>query len=198
MEEGIFPNNNAIYQEQEKGMEEERRLCYVAMTRAKERLILLNARQRMLYGETRANAASRFLREIPEDFIRWTGKPNGGQSGGYVRNPYASAARYGGSVGKDAGTPQASKNAGARQAPRGDGSGQASAQSKPNVTQPKSAAPETLRLQAGDLVEHTTFGKGIVVSVTPLSGDTMAEIRFDNAGTKKLLLKYVKDRMKKQ
>ena len=189
MEEGIFPNNNAIYQEQGKGMEEERRLCYVAMTRAKERLILLNARQRMLYGETRSNRCSRFLEEIPEDFTRWTGKSGSGQSGVYVRNPYASAARYGGSVGKDAGT---------RQASRGDGSGQASAQSKPNVTQAKSAAPETLRLQAGDLVEHTTFGKGIVLSVTPLSGDTMAEIRFDNAGTKKLLLKYVKDRMKKQ
>ena len=58
-------------------------------------------------------------------------------------------------------------------------------------------AASTLTLQAGDLVEHTTFGKGIVLSVTPLSSDTLAEIRFDSAGVKKLMLNYVKDRMKK-
>ena len=76
MEEGIFPNNNALYEE--KSMEEERRLCYVAMTRAKERLLLTNARQRMLYGETRSNPASRFLEEIPEELLKWTDKRNTG------------------------------------------------------------------------------------------------------------------------
>ena len=195
MEEGIFPSSNAFYEERK--IEEERRLCYVAMTRAKERLILLNARQRMLYGETRSNRSSRFLDEIPAEQLHWTGKSGSGQSGVYVRSPYASAARYGGSVGRDAGTPQASSNAGTRQTSRGGGSGQASAQSTPNVTQKKSAAPETLRLQAGDLVEHTTFGKGIVVSVTPMARDAMAEIRFDGPGLKKLMLNSAGKHIKK-
>ncbi|MBQ7681789.1 MAG: UvrD-helicase domain-containing protein [Oscillibacter sp.] len=72
MEEGVFPSSNALYNED--GIEEERRLCYVAMTRAKERLVLTNARQRMLYGETRSNRASRFLDEIPEEASHWEGK----------------------------------------------------------------------------------------------------------------------------
>ena len=73
MEEGIFPGSSAQYDEEE--LEEERRLCYVAMTRAKEKLTLTNARQRMLYGRTSTNWPSRFLEEIPEENLRWLSKP---------------------------------------------------------------------------------------------------------------------------
>ena len=73
MEEGIFPGASAQYDQEE--LEEERRLCYVAMTRAKEKLTLTNCRQRMLYGRTSANRASRFLEEIPEENMRWESKP---------------------------------------------------------------------------------------------------------------------------
>jgi DNA helicase-2/ATP-dependent DNA helicase PcrA len=73
MEEGIFPGLRAAGEPEE--LEEERRLCYVAMTRAKEQLTLLNARQRMLYGRTSANLPSRFLEEIPPENLVWTGKP---------------------------------------------------------------------------------------------------------------------------
>ncbi|MCD7872621.1 MAG: ATP-binding domain-containing protein, partial [Clostridiales bacterium] len=65
MEEGIFPGNQSLYSEED--LEEERRLAYVGVTRAKEKLYLINARQRMLYGTTNRNMASRFLREIPAE-----------------------------------------------------------------------------------------------------------------------------------
>ena len=84
MEEGVFPGSSAQYEEEE--LEEERRLCYVAMTRAKERLTLLNARQRMLYGKTASNRLSRFLEEIPEETLSWEGRDlqPGGGFGGYL------------------------------------------------------------------------------------------------------------------
>ncbi len=71
MEEGIFPGYRSISEPEE--LEEERRLCYVAMTRAKEELILLHTEHRMLFGRTTANPPSRFLEEIPEDLIRRDG-----------------------------------------------------------------------------------------------------------------------------
>lgn len=74
MEEGIFPGNRAVGDEEE--LEEERRLCYVAMTRAKEKLTLTNARQRMLFGRTTPNAPSRFLSEIPAENVNWLSKPS--------------------------------------------------------------------------------------------------------------------------
>ena len=73
MEEGIFPGAASMYDEEE--LEEERRLCYVAMTRAREKLVMTNARQRMLYGRTSANKSSRFLDEIPAEDMRWESKP---------------------------------------------------------------------------------------------------------------------------
>ena len=72
MEDGLFPNSTAIYDQEE--LEEERRLCYVAMTRAKEQLTMTNARQRMLYGRTTSSLPSRFLEEIPEENMEWTGR----------------------------------------------------------------------------------------------------------------------------
>ena len=159
MEEGIFPNNNALYDE--KGMEEERRLCYVAMTRAKERLVLTNARQRMLYGETRSNRASRFLEEIPEEVSRWEGKR---QSGTGARISYAWGAYT---------------------------------TEKPKPTPPPASGETVFRVQAGDLVEHTAFGKGIVLDVQTMARDALVEIRFDGPGVKKLMLNAAAERMKK-
>ena len=73
MEEGIFPGQRVLGDDEE--LEEERRLCYVAMTRAKEKLTLTNARQRMLFGRTTPNAPSRFLNEVPQENSEWLGKP---------------------------------------------------------------------------------------------------------------------------
>ncbi len=192
MEEGIFPNNNALYQE--KSMEEERRLCYVAMTRAKERLILTNVRQRLLYGETRFNPPSRFLEEIPEDCASWTGKPKGRQSAygwGTFRNSYGGSvtedAKSAGSVSKDAGTVKRKYAMTAEER-------ELALKKRREASAKAAKVPD---FQAGDRVEHMTFGKGIVVSVIRMANDAMAEVRFDNSGVKKLMLNAVGKRMKK-
>ena len=86
-EDGLFPGMRAIGDREE--MEEERRLCYVAITRAKQNLTITHARQRMLYGRTAAALPSRFLKEIPEECvvkkggIQQTREPYGGMSSGY-------------------------------------------------------------------------------------------------------------------
>ena len=160
LEDGIFPGNRAMGEPEE--MEEERRLCYVAMTRAKEKLTLTNARQRMLFGRTTPNMPSRFLQEIPEENMEWLGKPEprgetlpweeSGEGRFYgqpiVKPAYAAAART-------AATP---------------------------------AAP-LLSLRPGESIQHTAFGKGMVLSVRPMGGDALIEVAFDQVGTKKLMLK---------
>ena len=156
MEEGVFPHNNALYKEE--SLEEERRLCYVAMTRAKERLVLTNASQRMLYGKTRSNDVSRFVEEIPENLLRWT-------SVSWKRQPERSSS--------------------------------ANTYASPKASAPSPSPSFQARMQAGDLVEHTVFGRGTVVSVTPMARDAMVEIRFDGSGLKKLMLNSAGDRLKK-
>ena len=96
LEEGVFPGSSAQYEEDE--LEEERRLCYVAMTRAKERLTLTHARQRMLYGKTASNRVSRFLEEAPEENLNWEGRDL--RPGGTFGSSYGSGF-YGGGEGSE-------------------------------------------------------------------------------------------------
>ena len=205
MEEGIFPGIRAIGEAEE--MEEERRLCYVAMTRAKEKLTLTNCRQRMLYGRTSANKSSRFLDEIPEDNMRWESKPEprfGGMEGdstfgGDRWEGGASYGGFGGGYGQRAARPSAggSWSSGGVHSCR-DTSPKPAAQ-RPLQSVGKSAAPSAplLRLNQGDMVEHTAFGKGMVLSVRPMGGDALVEVAFDNVGKKKLMLKSAGSHMKK-
>ncbi len=205
MEEGIFPGSSAQFNQEE--LEEERRLCYVAMTRAKEKLTLTNARQRMLYGRTSANPASRFLEEIPDDHLRWEGKPEprfgggfgeddafGGWETGGTRSGYGRGG-YGSSRGADSSIAAAGWK-------RRPSRGAEETERRPLATSRRgSAAPAAglLQLAQGDAVEHDTFGKGTVLSTQPMSGDMLAVIQFENAtyGTKKLLLKYAGAHLKK-
>ena len=192
MEEGIFPGSSAQYDQEE--LEEERRLCYVAMTRAKEKLTMTNCRQRMLYGRTSANRASRFLEEIPEENLRWESKP---------------VPRFGGMEGDD--TFGGDRYEGERRPSRGGGysSGGVHTYRDPAAAKPAqrplastrrtTAAPAAglLQLRQGDMVEHTAFGRGMVLSVRPMGGDALAEVAFDNVGKKKLMLKSAGSHMKK-
>ena len=187
MEEGLFPGNRAMGDAEE--MEEERRLCYVAMTRAKEKLTLTNARQRTLYGKTAPCMPSRFLNEIPEDNMEWLSKPvprseawddTGDDTfgGGYgSRERRGAAAAY-----RDA--PSASRT-GALHA--------ASSAAKASRT----ASVPTLQIQAGEMVEHDAFGKGLVISLRAMGGDALLEVAFDTVGTKKLMLKAATHHLKK-
>ena len=182
MEEGLFPGNRAMGDPDE--MEEERRLCYVAMTRAKDKLTLTNARQRTLYGRTTPCMPSRFLNEIPEDNMEWLSKPqpradswdeddagyDGGGYGAYARRTASAAA-------PSARKPNALRTSAAKAAPR-------------------PAAPR-MDLQPGEMVDHDAFGRGMVLSVRPMGGDAMVEVAFDKVGTKRLMLKLAAQHLQK-
>ncbi len=162
-EDGLFPGMRAIGDPEE--MEEERRLCYVAITRAKKTLTITHARQRMLYGRTSSALPSRFLEELPPDGVR--------RQGGFVRHTAQT-----GTAGKRA--PAAKPSIGglsvAPAAPRSGG---------------------FLELNKGDMVEHTAFGRGMVLTVLKMSGDALLEIAFDQVGTKKLMAKAASAHMKR-
>jgi DNA helicase-2/ATP-dependent DNA helicase PcrA len=164
-EDGLFPGMRTIGDAQE--MEEERRLCYVAITRAKEDLTISYARQRMLYGRTNAAMPSRFLKELPESDIQ--------RKGGY--STPARFASYGNTG-----------FGGYQSAPV-----RTSFSSTPTVA-PK--AP-IIELSKGDMVMHAAFGRGLVLSVMKMSGDALLEIAFDQIGTKKLMAKSATPHLKK-
>jgi DNA helicase-2/ATP-dependent DNA helicase PcrA len=166
-EDGLFPGMRAIGDREE--MEEERRLCYVAITRAKQCLTISHARSRMLYGRTAAAMASRFLREIPADL---TVKKGGFQSAGQRGTSFdsGSTTRY----------------------------AQPTVAPKPSYLS-ASPTPKTamLDLNRGDMVSHSAFGTGLVLSVMKMGGDALLEIAFDKYGTKKLMAKTASVHMKK-
>ena len=202
LEEGIFPGNSAMYNEEE--LEEERRLCYVAMTRAKEKLTMTNCRQRMLYGRTSANKSSRFLDEIPADNMRWESKPAPRFGGGAEDDPFGGD-HYENSFGGFGGGYSASRatgtswSSGGVHGYRDTGSAQ-TPRKQPLASTRRTSAPAAasmMQLNQGDMVEHTAFGKGMVMSVRPMGGDALLEVAFDNVGTKKLMLKSAGSHMKK-
>ncbi len=164
LEDGLFPGMRAIGDQEE--MEEERRLCYVAITRAKENLTISYARQRMLYGRTNSALPSRFLREIPEDIVE--------RRGSYLKREQP-AFGYGRQD-----TPMYPLPA---------------KRELPTYSAPAKAS--YLDLKKGDMVQHTAFGKGLVLSVMKMGGDALLEIAFDEIGTKKLMAKTASAHMKR-
>jgi len=170
-EDGLFPGMRAIGEAEE--MEEERRLCYVAITRAKENLTISYARQRMLYGRTNASLPSRFLKEIPESIVV--------KKGSFYN---AQASRYGTASSYDYGYSAPAL----RQPPR-----KTSFSSAPTGTQ----IGTYLDLKKGDMIQHTAFGRGMVLSVMKMGGDALLEIAFDQIGTKKLMAKTASAHMKR-
>ena len=168
-EDGLFPGLRAIGDHEE--MEEERRLCYVAMTRAKNTLTISHARQRMLYGRTSAAMASRFVKEIPENVMVKKGgfKASNGYESGTASFGYSRAAAY---------VPMPPKE-------------------HTYVTPAKTVKAPLLELSKGDMVQHTAFGRGLVLSVLKMGGDALLEIAFDQVGTKKLMHNTASVHMKK-
>lgn len=166
MEETIFPSNmSGMASDAE--IEEERRLAYVGITRAKERLYLTRARMRMLFGSTKFNAPSRFLDEIPDELLHKTGDAP-------PRRPAATPFRpgsFGGNV------PPARP----RTPMRGFSAGAAT---------PIQRNTETFRV--GDTVRHKAYGEGVILNAKPMGNDTLLEIAFTNAGTKKIMANYAK------
>jgi len=190
MEEGMFPGGRAAGDSEE--MEEERRLCYVAMTRAREQLTMTTARQRMLYGRTTNNMPSRFLEEIPGETMDWQSRADNRITRSEWDEPagFGNAASFGGSAFSDYGTPRQSgaESRGASASYSSLRSSRHSATMAAGFTGSGSAKPK-LELNKGDMIRHRTFGQGMVISVRPMGGDALIEVAFDDVGTKKLMLK---------
>ena len=190
MEEGLFPGNRAMGDGAE--MEEERRLCYVAMTRAREKLTLTNARQRTLYGRTTPCMPSRFLNEIPEENMEWLSKPQPRSESWEERDSDYGDRSYGsyGGYGQRSAAPVVTRREPAE--PKAGALRSAAGASK---AAPKAAAPR-MQIQAGETVEHDAFGRGLVLSVRAMGGDALVEVAFDSVGTKKLMLKMAAQHLK--
>ena len=170
-EDGLFPGMRSIGDAEE--MEEERRLCYVAITRARKTLDISHARMRMLYGKTNAYLASRFLKEIPEECI----ERRGGTRVQAERPAYGTQ-------------PMTPQNAARRE--------QIKKSQRSSLTASAAAAPApVLELNKGDMVMHKAFGKGMVLTATKVGGDTLLEIAFDQIGTKRMFAKTASVHMKK-
>ena len=172
-EDGIFPNMISMMDPAE--LEEDRRLAYVGITRAKKKLYFTHARMRMLYGRTQVNPLSRYVNEIDPTLIDAQGgeqaKPlqssdRGGYSGSYQRP--AGGYSAGGAGNSGAGGGAAAKSGGFT------GGGQKAAAS----------------FKPGDRVKHRVFGEGEVLTASAMGGDTLLEINFDKVGAKKLMANF--------
>ncbi|GAB1719919.1 MAG: ATP-dependent DNA helicase UvrD [Nitrosospira sp.] len=161
LEEGLFPHDNS--RNETGGLEEERRLMYVAVTRARRRLYLSFSQSRMLHGQTRYNIPSRFLQEIPENLLKWL-KP---QQKGSTRSAEAWNSPFDRSPGQTAGSMQGTA---------------------PAATQNATSS----RWRIGQNVIHPKFGAGVILSCEGRGADARVEVRFNRTGTKWLLLEYAK------
>ena len=167
LEEGLFPHDNSSSDRD--GLEEERRLMYVAITRARKRLYLSHSQTRMLHGQTRYNVKSRFFDELPEECLKWiTPKQQG--FGSYAPNSGAGGA-YGSSA-------------------RGQFGFKSETFASPPVP-PQKAAPSH-GLRAGIAVFHTKFGEGKVLAIEGTGDDARAQVNFPRHGTKWLALSVAK------
>ncbi len=179
LEEGLFPHENS--QSDRDGLEEERRLMYVAITRARKRLYLSHAQTRMLHGQTRYNLSSRFLDELPESCLKWISPKQGGWGTGLGRGrsePGTASAQpaWGRSGLGDPGSGRGGKEA----AYSGAGS----------VPAQKSVPAHGIRV--GMQVFHNKFGEGKVLTVEGQGDDARAQVNFSRHGSKWLALAIAK------
>lgn len=208
LEEGIFPSEMSRWSNED--IEEERRLCYVGITRAKQELVLSSAASRMLYGQTRRNQPSRFLNEIDSEllevvesplaaarmssgFFAGSTVPGGrsgysGASGGYLDSNYNRGAAGGvqqSSAPPWGGSPVKKPVSAMAGAGKSSVAGGFESQGGPKQPPNKGVA-----FAPGDEVEHKVFGHGVVKKVTPVAGDNIVEIKFDKVGMKKTMANY--------
>ncbi len=165
MEEGLFPHSRSSENEEE--LEEERRLCYVGMTRARARLVLTGAARRRIFGEYQASQPSRFIEEIPVQLVERIAPAQSAYQGNFPHyefrtNPYGRGRR--GRVRED----------------------------EPAYAYEEEDQSAGFTLRPGMRVRHPQFGVGSVVSVEPLNDDTKLVVRFASAGPKTLRAKYAK------
>lgn len=165
MEEGIFPGMQSMYVPSE--IEEERRLAYVGITRAKEKLYLTATKTRLLFGSTTHNRPSRFVSEIPAELIDNVSKNSITTAQKIMFQPQETKAEKSYTIPKHY-------------------------QTKSEPAQHKTTAAGKETYKVGDTVVHNAFGKGVILSVQPVGGDYFLEIAFEKASTKKIMAAYAK------
>lgn len=218
MEDGLFPSMMSINSDDRTDMEEERRLCYVGITRAKKELVMTSARQRMVNGETRYCKPSRFLEEVPSELLDeerlepvlgsfggrsgsaeaglpWNQAPGGAASGrtstfGKGYNAYASksASPFGGNAGGAKSTVTGWGTGSANSGGPGAGSGKNPSFGKAFTVQ----KPSSLDYKEGDQVQHIKFGVGTVKAIRDGGKDYEVTVEFDTAGQKKMFASFAK------
>jgi DNA helicase-2/ATP-dependent DNA helicase PcrA len=180
LEEGLFPHENSMLEDG--GLEEERRLMYVAITRARKRLYLSYAGSRMLHGQPRYGIVSRFVEEIPAELCKWIVLPeNRGQS---LFGSSAGGGRYGGLS-----TGPAGWAAGGGRAPQADRNRYPA---QPERATFEMRRPDEHPFAIGQNVRHAKFGEGVVINFEGRGLDARVQVRFRGEGTKWLALQYAK------
>jgi DNA helicase-2/ATP-dependent DNA helicase PcrA len=169
LEEGLFPHENSVADLD--GLEEERRLMYVAITRARKRLYLSFSQTRMLHGQTRYNVKSRFFDELPDSALKWITPRNQGFGSGFARE-YQAAWQRGSGLGSMIGAGRAA----------------------PSIPTAASITPKqpSHGLRSGQGVFHTKFGEGVIVTLEGSGADARAQVNFGRHGMKWLALSVAK------
>ncbi len=169
LEEGLFPHENSVADLD--GLEEERRLMYVAITRARKRLYLSFSQTRMLHGQTRYNVKSRFFDELPDGALKWITPRNQGFGSGFARE-YQAAWQRGSGLGSMVGAGRAA----------------------PSIPTAASITPKqpSHGLRSGQGVFHTKFGEGVIVTLEGSGADARAQVNFGRHGMKWLALSVAK------
>jgi DNA helicase II / ATP-dependent DNA helicase PcrA len=171
LEEGLFPHSRSAEDEEE--LEEERRLCYVGMTRARQRLVLSGAARRRVFGEYKNSEPSRFIDEVPAELLERMAPTFSGSS---LQGSFSRSSHYE-----------------FRTNPYGRGGRRGGAREQPATYASEDEDQSTgMNLRAGSRVRHPTFGVGSVVSVEALDDDTKLVVRFAAVGVKTLRAKFAR------
>lgn len=222
LEDGLFPSSMSIMSDDRDAVEEERRLCYVGITRARQRLTLTAARQRMTNGETRFSKVSRFVEEIPDWLLAQVEQPSvfgraSGLSGKSRGSVWESGSGFGNDAGRESGFGRSgegwNRSGGISLGWGGKGNENSSGVSafgqKTNAYASKTASPSPSKIPAfgkafsvqkadslsygeGDRVRHMKFGEGTVKSVVDGGKDFEVTVEFDRVGVKKMFASFAK------
>ncbi|MBL8332433.1 MAG: ATP-binding domain-containing protein, partial [Rubrivivax sp.] len=183
VEEGLFPHEQSLSDAD--GLEEERRLMYVAITRARQRLYLSFSQTRMLHGQTRYNVKSRFFDELPEGALKWLTPRQQGFGSGYARS-YQQAWERGSGLSGIVGAGRVERRF----------EGRSEGRDAPLAVQPLPAAMAAQRsegaFRVGQSVFHGKFGEGVIVTLEGSGADARAQVNFGRHGSKWLALAIAK------
>lgn len=179
MENGVFPSMQSI--SEPVLMEEERRLAYVGITRAKEKLYISRALSRMQFGKTSMNPPSKFISEIPTELIEDISAPT------YKKAGYGNQFSAGGYSGYGRACYDSYGDDNYSSYPSGRATEGFKSYVQESAKNTQSVNSSSGKLKTGDTVMHKKFGKGLIVSSQPLGNDVLLEVAFDSVGTKKLM-----------